>query len=63
MNKNIDKKYRPTPSFIAVMIGLVLGWFCISVLVALNKHRVEKAEYEAQRTCVTESGHKRVPCP
>lgn len=43
-------RYRPTPNFIAVLIGLVLAVITMSILVAIQKHRINKdAEVQISR--------------
>ena len=54
--------YKPTPTFIAAMIGIVLAIVTMSILVAIQQHRINEM-LEPEPVCRSETGHKKVPCP
>ena len=52
-------RYSPTPYFVAAMTGLIMGALVMCVLVAIQKHRIERDAI----TCVDPTGHYERECP
>lgn len=57
------KNNWPTPFFVAAIVGIILGVVSMSVVIAVQKHRIERDAERAEQMCVDPSGHFERECP